>query len=47
VDQFFWGTKEPLGLDHDWWWPDDVEKLHMEMRRLGWQSYHRRIDPGN
>jgi REP element-mobilizing transposase RayT len=44
---FFSETKEPLEVDHDWWWADDVEKLHAEMKRRGWQSYHRRISPSD
>jgi REP element-mobilizing transposase RayT len=29
----------PLAVDHDWWWPDDVEKLSEAMKELGWHSY--------
>ena len=28
---------EPLPVDHDWWWPDDAEKLTKALRKLGWQ----------
>ncbi len=42
---FYEETKEPLEVDHDWWWPNDVEKLRKEMKRMGWQSYHRRTEP--
>ena len=30
---------EPLAIDHDWWWPDDSEKLSEAMKELGWYSY--------
>ncbi|HEU4478521.1 MAG TPA: transposase [Pyrinomonadaceae bacterium] len=33
---------EPLAVDHDWWWPDDSEKLSAAMKELGWYSYHKR-----
>lgn len=39
---FYQEVNEPLGLDQDWWWPDDGEKLSAEMKRLGWRSYHKR-----
>jgi hypothetical protein len=25
----------PLKVDHDWWWPDDAEKLSKAMKELG------------
>ena len=28
---------EPLAVDHDWWWPDDSEKLSKAMKELGWR----------
>ncbi len=34
----------PLSVDHDWWWPDDVEKLSEAMKKLGWHSYWKRDD---
>ena len=33
---------EPLAVDHDWWWPEDAEKLSKAMKDLGWYSYHKR-----
>ena len=30
---------EPLAVDHDWWWPEDSEKLSKAMKDLGWNSY--------
>ena len=33
---------EPLAVDHDWWWPEDAEKLSKAMKDLGWYSYHQR-----
>jgi putative transposase len=35
---------EPLAVDHDWWWPDDSEKLSAAMKRMGWHSYWVRDD---
>ena len=32
----------PLPVDHDWWWPDDAEKLHKAMKEMGWHSYWKR-----
>ena len=26
---------EPLAVDHDWWWPDDSEKLSKAVKKLG------------
>jgi putative transposase len=26
---------EPLAVDHDWWWPDDAEKLAKAMKKMG------------
>jgi putative transposase len=36
------GATEPLTVDHDWWWPDDSEKLSKAMKKLGWRTYHYR-----
>jgi len=33
---------QPLEVDHDWWWPDDSEKLSKAMKQLGWYSYWKR-----
>jgi putative transposase len=39
---FYSGHNEPLMVDHEWWWPDDSEKLSKAMKELGWYSYHKR-----
>jgi REP-associated tyrosine transposase len=39
---FYCKGDEPLGVDHEWWWPEDSEKLSEEMKRLGWFSYWKR-----
>lgn len=36
---FYHQGDEPLAVDHDWWWPDDAEKLSKAMKELGWHSY--------
>jgi len=33
---------EPLAVDHDWWWPDDSEKLSKAIKEMGWYGYHKR-----
>jgi hypothetical protein len=33
---------EPLAVDHDWWWDDDLEKLSKAVKELGWRSYLKR-----
>ena len=33
---FYCQGDEPLAVDHDWWWPDDAEKLSKAMKELGW-----------
>jgi len=33
---------EPLRVDHDWWWPDDAEKLSKAMKKMGWHSWWKR-----
>jgi len=33
---------EPLAVDHEWWWPDDAEKLSKALKELGWYGYHKR-----
>ena len=38
---------EPLAVDHDWWWPDDVEKLSEAMKKMGWHSYWKRDEDDN
>jgi len=32
---FYFDSGEPLSVDHDWWWPDDSEKLTKAMKELG------------
>ena len=39
---FYGMGDEPLAVDHDWWWPDDVEKLSKAMKEMGWYGYHKR-----
>jgi putative transposase len=39
---FHTGNDEPLEVDHEWWWPDDSEKLSRTMKELGWRSYQKR-----
>jgi hypothetical protein len=31
-----------LAVDHDWWWPDDAEKLSKAMKDMGWHSFWKR-----
>jgi len=35
---FYFNSGEPLSVDHDWFWPDDSEKLKRAMKDLGWSS---------
>ena len=30
----YWQSGEPLEVDRDWWWPDDVRKLQAAMKEL-------------
>jgi REP element-mobilizing transposase RayT len=39
---FYSQADEPLAVDHDWWWPDDAEKLSAAMKQLGWYTYEKR-----
>ena len=39
---FYSQGDEPLAVDHDWWWPDDSEKLSQAMKELGWYTYGKR-----
>lgn len=41
---FYSQGSEPLAVEHDWWWPDDAEKLSAAMKALGWYSYWKRKD---
>lgn len=36
---------EPVKVDHDWWWEDDVEKFTRAQKGLGWLSPDKRIKP--
>ena len=36
---FYGQGDEPLAVDHDWWWPDDSEKLSKATKKMGWHSY--------
>jgi putative transposase len=31
---FYFGDSEPLAVDRDWWWPDDVQKLKQAAKDL-------------
>jgi len=33
---FYFKSGEPLSVDHDWWWPEDAEKLSTAMKELVW-----------
>jgi REP element-mobilizing transposase RayT len=39
---FYHMGDEPLAVDHDWWWPEDAEKLSKHMKARGWYGYHKR-----
>ncbi len=39
---FYQMDAEPLEVDHEWWWPDDAEKLSRSMKEMGWYSYWKR-----
>ena len=39
---FYLDSGEPLAVDHDWWWDDDLEKLSKAVKELGWRSYLKR-----
>ena len=39
---FYLKSEEPLPVDHDWWWPDDSEKLSKAMKELGRETLLRR-----
>ena len=41
---FYQDTGEPLAVDHDWWWDDDLEKLSKAVKELGWRSYLKRAE---
>ena len=31
---FYFKSREPIPVDHEWWWPDDEEKLSNAMKQL-------------
>jgi len=33
---------EPLAVNHDWWWPEDSEKLSKAMKEMGWYTFEKR-----
>jgi len=35
---------EPLAVDHDWWWPEDLEKLKKAMQEIGRPGIEKRND---
>jgi putative transposase len=39
---FYSQGDEPLAVDHEWWWPDDSEKLSKAMKEMGWHDYWKR-----
>jgi hypothetical protein len=41
---FYFESDEPLPVDHEWWWPDDAEKLSQAVKKLGWKTYQDRND---
>ena len=39
---FYSPGDEPLAMDHEWWWPEDSEKLSKAMKELGWYSFDKK-----
>ena len=39
---FYLDSGEPLAVDHDWWCPDDSEKLSRAVKKLGGRIFGRR-----
>ena len=39
---FYSQSDEPLAVDHNWWWPEDSEKLSQAMKEMGWYSFQKR-----
>ena len=39
---FYSESDEPLAVDHDWWWPEDSEKLSQAMKEMGWYIFAKR-----
>jgi len=40
---FYLNSGEPLAVDHDWWWPDDSEKLSRAVKKLGCTNFWEKI----
>src|SRR6266550_3610953 len=38
---FYSQSDEPLAVDHNWWWPEDSEKLSQAMKEMGWYSFEK------
>ena len=38
---FYFNSSDPLAVDHDWWWPDDSEKLSKAMKELNYLQDHK------
>ncbi len=34
---FYLNASDPLPVDHDWWWPEDSEKLSKAMKEFAWK----------
>ena len=41
---YYFDSQEPLPVDHDWWWPEDGEKLKEAMKKMGWPGHFKK-DP--
>ena len=39
---FYFDSQEPLPVDHDWWWPEDGEKLKEAMKTKGWKGHYKK-----
>jgi putative transposase len=39
---FYFNSGEPLPVDHDWWWPEDSEKLAKVMEETGLRFQNRK-----
>ena len=39
---FYFDSGEPLPVDHDWWWPEDGEKLKEAMKKTGWPGHYKK-----
>jgi REP element-mobilizing transposase RayT len=43
---FYFDSQEPLPVDHEWWWPDDAEKLKKAMKAVGWPGHYKKDPKG-